>query len=82
MAAIPFEIIFETDLHVDVLDVNKVLELLGKEIGAEYFQSHVNESLQNEHNINIQFTEAAPSTAHFEVCPGWDSPCLKNKPKI
>jgi len=82
MAAIPFEIIFETDLYVDVMDINNVLDLLSKEIGAEYFQSHVNAGMQNEYDINIQVTDVSAAFAVFEVCPGWDSPCLKHKPKL
>lgn len=81
MAAIPFEIIFETDLYVDVLDINNVLALLSKEIGAEYFQSQVNEGMQNEYDINIQATDVSAVFAAFEVCSGWDSPCLKHKHK-
>ena len=82
MAAIPLEIIFETDLYIDVMDINAVLDLLSKEIGAEYFQSHVNHAMQNEYDINIQVTDVSADSAVFEVCPGWDSPCLKQKPKI
>ena len=81
MAAIPFEIIFETDLYIDVLNLDDVLDLLSKEIGAEYFQGHVNEGMQNEYDINIQVTDVSPAFAVFEVCPGWDSPCLKHNPK-
>ena len=82
MAAIPFEIIFESDLPIDSLNLNNVTDLLSKEIGAEYFQGHVNHAMQNEYDINIQVTDVSDAFAVFEVCPGWDSPCLKHKPKI
>lgn len=81
MAAIPFEIFFESDLPIETVNLNDVTDLLSKQIGAEYFQGHVNEGMQNEYDINIQLTEVSPAFAVFEVCPGWDSPCIKHNPK-
>jgi hypothetical protein len=81
MAVIQLEVIFETDLPIGLLNLNGITELLSQHIGAEYFQSHVNEGLQNEYDINIQATDVSAAYAVFEVCPGWDSPCLKHNPK-